>query len=75
MECWCGRVDSNHHALASASPSSWCVCQFRHDRNDEAIEEIVTEAATSGEQTAAPVLAGSAPEQAPAEQEFESAAQ
>src|SRR5579872_2460804 len=29
---WCGRGDSNPHALASASPSSWCVCQFRHFR-------------------------------------------
>src|SRR6187397_824210 len=29
---WCGRKDSNLHALASASPSSWCVCQFRHFR-------------------------------------------
>jgi hypothetical protein len=28
-------VDSNHHAIASASPSSWCVCQFRHDRMEE----------------------------------------
>ncbi len=28
----CGRVDSNHHGIATASPSSWCVCQFRHDR-------------------------------------------
>jgi hypothetical protein len=25
-------VDSNHHGIATASPSSWCVCQFRHDR-------------------------------------------
>ena len=31
---WCGRGDSNPHALASASPSSWCVCQFRHFRNE-----------------------------------------
>ena len=29
---WCGRKDSNLHALAGASPSSWCVCQFRHFR-------------------------------------------
>jgi hypothetical protein len=29
---WCGRGDSNPHALAGASPSSWCVCQFRHFR-------------------------------------------
>ena len=33
-EGWCGRGDSNPHALASASPSSWCVCQFRHFRNE-----------------------------------------
>ena len=32
---WCGRVDSNHHGIATASPSSWCVCQFRHDRVSE----------------------------------------
>jgi hypothetical protein len=32
MGRWCGRVDSNHHGIATASPSSWCVCQFRHDR-------------------------------------------
>ena len=32
IESWCGRVDSNHHGIATASPSSWCVCQFRHDR-------------------------------------------
>lgn len=31
---WCGRVDSNHHGIATASPSSWCVCQFRHDRTE-----------------------------------------
>jgi hypothetical protein len=31
-EGWCERGDSNPHALASASPSSWCVCQFRHFR-------------------------------------------
>jgi hypothetical protein len=24
------RGDSNSHAVASASPSSWCVYQFRH---------------------------------------------
>jgi hypothetical protein len=29
---WCGRGDSNPHDLAAASPSSWCVCQFRHFR-------------------------------------------
>ena len=33
IESWCGRVDSNHHGIATASPSSWCVCQFRHDRS------------------------------------------
>jgi hypothetical protein len=33
-EAWCGRGDSNPHALASASPSSWCVCQFRHFRGE-----------------------------------------
>lgn len=29
---WCGREDSNLHGIATASPSSWCVCQFRHFR-------------------------------------------
>jgi hypothetical protein len=29
---WCGRKDLNLHDLAIASPSSWCVCQFRHFR-------------------------------------------
>src|SRR5581483_8311958 len=29
---WCGREDSNLHGIATASPSSWCVCQFRHCR-------------------------------------------
>src|SRR5207249_9878287 len=29
---WCGRGDSNPHGLATVSPSSWCVCQFRHFR-------------------------------------------
>ena len=32
---WCGRGDSNPHVLANASPSSWCVCQFRHFRRGE----------------------------------------
>jgi hypothetical protein len=31
-EFWCGREDSNLHGIATASPSSWCVCQFRHCR-------------------------------------------
>jgi hypothetical protein len=53
FEKWCGRVDSNHHALASASPSSWCVCQFRHDRLGEMSQEIVAEAVTSGERSSA----------------------
>jgi hypothetical protein len=29
---WCGRVDLNPHALASAATSRLCVCQFRHFR-------------------------------------------
>ena len=32
---WCGRGDSNPHGLATVSPSSWCVCQFRHFRTLE----------------------------------------
>ena len=31
-ENWCGGKDSNLHGIATASPSSWCVCQFRHHR-------------------------------------------
>ena len=31
---WCERRDSNSHDLAIASPSSWCVCQFRHFREE-----------------------------------------
>ena len=31
---WCGRGDSNPHGIATASPSSWCVCQFRHFREE-----------------------------------------
>jgi hypothetical protein len=31
---WCGRGDSNPHGIATASPSSWCVCQFRHFRKE-----------------------------------------
>jgi hypothetical protein len=31
-KAWCGRGDSNPHGLATVSPSSWCVCQFRHFR-------------------------------------------
>ena len=27
---WCRRGDLNPHALTGASPSSWCVCLFRH---------------------------------------------
>ena len=36
LKGWCGRGDSNPHALASVSPSSWCVCQFRHFRKKAA---------------------------------------
>jgi hypothetical protein len=28
----CEREDLNLHGIAPASPSSWCVCQFRHAR-------------------------------------------
>ena len=41
IESWCGRVDSNHHGIATASPSSWCVCQFRHDRAGRLRETII----------------------------------
>jgi hypothetical protein len=33
----CGREDSNLHRVAPASPSSWCVYQFRHCRNSWAV--------------------------------------
>src|SRR5579863_997467 len=33
-ETWCGGKDSNLHGIATASPSSWCVCQFRHHRKN-----------------------------------------
>jgi hypothetical protein len=29
----CEREDLNLHGIAPASPSSWCVCQFRHARS------------------------------------------
>jgi hypothetical protein len=32
LSFWCGGMDSNHHEIAPASPSSWCVYQFRHHR-------------------------------------------
>src|SRR6185503_6053957 len=35
VSCWCGRGDSNPHGIATASPSSWCVCQFRHFREED----------------------------------------
>ena len=28
----CGRLDLNQHAIAGTRPSTWRVCQFRHDR-------------------------------------------
>ena len=31
-QVWCGSGDLNPDAPKSASPSSWCVCQFRHFR-------------------------------------------
>ena len=34
IQYWCGRGDSNPHGIATASPSSWCVCQFRHFREE-----------------------------------------
>jgi hypothetical protein len=47
IEKWCGRVDSNHHGIATASPSSWCVCQFRHDRAESILsaEELICQTA------------------------------
>ena len=34
---WCGGKDSNLHGIATASPSSWCVCQFRHHRKNQVL--------------------------------------
>ena len=34
---WCGKGDSNPHDVATASPSSWCVCQFRHFRDNKEV--------------------------------------
>src|SRR6476660_9404130 len=34
-QVWCGRGDSNPYGIATASPSSWCVCQFRHFRDED----------------------------------------
>jgi hypothetical protein len=31
-EGWCGSGDLNPDGITTASPSSWCVCQFRHFR-------------------------------------------
>ena len=31
-----GGMESNHHGVAPASPSSWCVYQFRHHRKQRA---------------------------------------
>jgi hypothetical protein len=40
-EVWCGRKDLNLHDLAIASPSSWCVCQFRHFRKWGISESLI----------------------------------
>jgi hypothetical protein len=37
---WCGREDSNLHGIATASPSSWCVCQFRHCRSTAILSRL-----------------------------------
>ena len=55
VSCWCGRGDSNPHALASASPSSWCVCQFRHFREEGCGE---AEAPRDGKAEASPYFFG-----------------
>ncbi len=39
---WCGGMDSNHHEIAPASPSSWCVYQFRHHRISIHFAEVET---------------------------------
>src|SRR2546430_3827670 len=47
QKSWCGRKDSNLHGIATASPSSWCVCQFRHFRKQAGIAASKDEAAGS----------------------------
>ena len=37
----CGRQDLNLHRIAPASPSSWCVCQFRHSREELLLRNYV----------------------------------
>src|SRR6516162_1848318 len=68
---WCGREDSNLHGIATASPSSWCVCQFRHCRTCVAQfilaastvtrNQFNSACATSLGEQAAPVLVAAAP--------------
>jgi hypothetical protein len=37
----CEREDLNLHGIAPASPSSWCVCQFRHARVGHALRALL----------------------------------
>jgi hypothetical protein len=53
-EGWCGRGDSNPHVLANASPSSWCVCQFRHFRKGEVSCRRAQDATSVARRAAAP---------------------
>ena len=51
---WCGRGDSNPHDVATASPSSWCVCQFRHFRNNKEVGVLEPAATVARELLALP---------------------
>ena len=57
-ECWCGRGDSNPHVLANASPSSWCVCQFRHFRKEGRFGQLLSINQKAAEQTASAATVG-----------------
>src|SRR4051794_31009775 len=59
---WCGRGDSNPHDIAIASPSSWCVCQFRHFRDVRGRYSNSTWAAAAASSAAWPATAAAAPE-------------
>jgi hypothetical protein len=66
---WCERGDSNPHGIATASPSSWCVCQFRHFREEgrrltsvsalapERVSEQARQRGSAPESASAPVAA------------------
>src|SRR6266478_5914881 len=48
QKSWCGGKDSNLHGIATASPSSWCVCQFRHHRKIKTLLLLATQIRSAG---------------------------